>query len=459
MRKPTLQILASSILSSFIAVSVFYFIQTPDTIIIREEPNYTLVKNEKDYRPVFSEVAIRSTESIVFLRIINKDSQGTKSEYRSSTGSGVIVSPEGHIVTNYHLIEDADIIEVTLNDKRVFKANVVGIDRNTDLSLLKIEVQNLKQLKFGDSDSLSIGDWVLAIGNPFKLQSSVTAGIVSAKARNLNLSNQYSVESYIQTDAVVNPGNSGGALVNMYGELIGINTAILSNSGKYEGFSFAIPSNIVSKVVGDLIEYGSVQRAWLGVGIADVDDDIAKSLGLNNIQGVIIQSVSRGSAAQKASLVKGDVIISLNGTKTNSIAEFNGVLARFRPGEYMTVEYIHEGIYMKKDIILRNHLNTTELLPIRKDEVLQSLGFELRDLSSHEKYKYNIEGVKVISVYKNGLVDRVSMEPNYIITSINRLTFTDVATLISYLDSEPTILSFEGFYPEYPGSYPYKVSR
>ncbi len=459
MEKTTLQILASSILSAIIAVSIFYYIQTPDTIIIREEPNYTLVKNEKDYRPVFSEVAIRSTESIVFLRIINKDSQGAKSEYHSSTGSGVIVSPEGYIVTNYHLIEDADIIEVTLNDKRVFKATVIGIDENTDLGLLKIEVQNLKQLKYGDSDSLSIGDWVLAIGNPFKLQSSVTAGIVSAKARNLNLSNQYSVESYIQTDAVVNPGNSGGALVNMYGELIGINTAILSNSGKYEGFSFAIPSNIVSKVVGDLIEYGSVQRAWLGVGIADVDDDIAKSLGLENIQGVIIQSVSRGSAAQKASLVKGDVITSLNGTQTNSIAEFNGVLARFRPGEYLSVEYIHEGVVSQKEIILRNHLNTTELLPIRKDEVLQSLGFELRNLSSNEKYKYNIEGVKVISVYKNSLIDQVSMEPNYIITSINRLTFTDVATLISYLDSEPTILEFEGFYPEYPGSYPYKVSR
>jgi len=459
MEKTTLHILASSLISAIIAVALFYSIYTPDTIIIREEPNYTLVKNEKDYRPVFSEVATRSTESIVFLRIINKNSNGTTSEYNSTTGSGVIIRPDGYIVTNYHLIENADIIEVTLHDKRVFKAKTVGIDENTDLGLLKIEVQNLKQLKYGDSDSLSIGDWVLAIGNPFKLQASVTAGIVSAKARNLNIAKQYSIESYIQTDAVVNPGNSGGALINMYGELIGINTAILSNSGKYEGFSFAIPSNIVSKVVGDLVEYGSVQRAWLGVGIADVDDDIAKSLSLENIQGVIIKSVSRGSAAQKASLVKGDVITSLNGFTTNSIAEFNGILARFRPGEYLSVEYIHEGEPLKKDIILRNHLNTTELLPIRKDEALKSLGFELRDLSSHEKYKYNIAGVKVISIYKNSLVDKANMEPNYIITSINRLKFTDVNTLISYLDSEPSELDFEGFYPEYPGNYPYKISR
>ncbi len=448
-----------SLLTACLTVAVFSYFYEPDTVIIREEPTYTLVANKDDFKPEFSGIATRSLESVVFIRSINKIETEFNREFKSVTGSGVVVSSDGYIVTNNHLLEDAEHIEVTLHNKRVYRAELIGFDSYTDLAILKIEDQTIKSLPIGDSDSLSIGDWVLAIGNPYRLNATVTAGIVSAKARHLNLNDRFGVESYIQTDAVINPGNSGGALINTYGELIGINTAILSNSGNYEGFSFAIPSNIVEKVIEDIKEYGAVQRAWLGVTIAAVDNAVAKSLEMPNVQGVILKSIVKGGAAQ-SKLTKGDVIVKLNNISVNSPAEFNGVLAIFRPGEYINIDYIRKNKRYNTDVLLQNHLNTTEMISIRKDKVLKDIGIEVRDLSIQELSTLGEKGIKVISVQRGSPSSNANMEPDYIITSVNDVLIESANQLVSMLKAEQRMtLHFDGFYIDFPGRFPYRVAR
>lgn len=458
MKIKLIHLFSCSLLSAVLAVGLYHIFYKPDTVIIREEAKYTLVSSEDDVKPEFSGIALQSLESVVFVRSINKVETEYNREFKSITGSGVITSSDGYIVTNHHLLEGAEYIEVTLHDKRVFKAKVIGFDTHTDLAILKIDEQGLHSLAFGDSDTLSIGDWVLAIGNPYRLNATVTAGIVSAKARHLDLNDQFGVESYIQTDAVINPGNSGGALVNTFGELIGINTAILSNSGNYEGFSFAIPSNIVQKVIQDIKEYGSVQRAWLGAAIAAVDHDIAQSLGMSKIEGVILKTIHKGGAAF-SKLTKGDVITKMNGIPVNTPAEFNGILARFRPGEYVAIDYIRNKKSYHADIILQNHLNTTDLISVRKDKVLQELGIEIRNLSFEEMGLYGRRGIKVISVKKGSPASLANLEPDYIITSINSFPVEDPAVLVNKLEGDISTISFDGFYPDFPGRFPYRIVR
>lgn len=267
-----------------------------------------------------------------------------RGSYRASSGSGVIISQDGYIITNHHVVEGASSYEVTLFNNRELKAKLIGSDPTTDLALLKVEAKGLEAVNFGNSDRVQVGEWVLAVGNPFNLASTVTAGIVSAKGRNINiLEGEYSIESFIQTDAVVNPGNSGGALVNIRGELIGINTAIISESGGYEGYSFAIPSNLVLKVIKDLKEYGEVQRAILGVLIADVDDSFAREMDLPSVAGVRIRAVNAGTTAAKAGLRTDDVIIGINDVETRSMPELQEQIARYRPGDEISIEYIRKG--------------------------------------------------------------------------------------------------------------------
>lgn len=281
-----------------------------------------------------------------------------KGGYRASTGSGVILSEDGYIITNNHVIEGASVFNVTLNNNRELKAELVGTDKTTDLALLKVRARNLDNIDFGDSDDVKVGEWVLAVGNPFNLASTVTAGIVSAKGRNINIiEGDYSIESFIQTDAVVNPGNSGGALVNTRGELVGINTAILSETGGYEGYSFAIPSNLVQKVIEDLKDYGQVQRAILGVRISDINDDLASDLDLPSVAGVLINGVNAGSSAADAELREGDVIVGVNGRKTNSTAELQEQVAQYRPGDMISIDYIRAGRRSKKGGIKLKGIN------------------------------------------------------------------------------------------------------
>ncbi len=404
----------------------------------------------------FIEAAKMGRPSVVFIRAI-QGSGKTKilGDQGGSTGSGVVISADGYIVTNNHVVEEAKTIEVMLNDNREFKAKLVGADPTTDLAILKIESENLPHLTFGNSDSLAIGEWVVAIGNPFRLQSTVTAGIVSAKARNINILEQQGIESFIQTDAAVNPGNSGGALVNTSGELVGINTAIMTYSGRYEGFSFAIPSNLAQKIVFDIIEYGAVQRGWLGVTIINVDNDKAEELGLKTVGGVYLDRVNNGEAASIAGLKKGDVIVSVDDIETLSTPEFMEQVGRYRPGDVIKLAYFRKGKKSIAEVTLRNQINSTDFVAVRKDKVLTDLGFELRDLDKKEKERLNTEGIYVVSVSRGSKIERTNMDPGYIITKINEKPVRSVEGFIKELEGYKGMIVLEGFYENYPGEFPY----
>ncbi len=332
-------------------------------------------------------------------------------------GSGVILSPDGYIVTNYHVIENAHKIQVTLDDKRTYKAELIGVDPPTDLALLKIKADNLPYLNFGDVDQVRLGDWVLAIGNPFNLTSTVTAGIISAKGRNLGLmgDRNYRIESYLQTDAALNPGNSGGALVNLKGELIGINSAIISPTQGYTGYSFAIPADIVKKVVEDLEKYGQVQRAYLGVQVADINADFAKEKHLDKIEGVYVDGLVPGGAAEDAGIKEGDVLLAINGKKVNSLAELQEELSLYRPKDRVNVLVKRGGKTKQILVTLRNQQGNTEL--VKATGYVDGARFE--SLTRKEQSRLNIDfGVKVVDIKPGKFMD-IGIRKGYIILSIN----------------------------------------
>jgi len=415
------------------------------------------------YPTDFTEAALASTPAVVYIQAKQMADYNfwTGQTYQNSTGSGVIISDDGYIATNHHVVENASEIKVMLNDKREYSGEIIGTDPATDLALIKIDQAGLPFLAFGNSDSLLIGEWVLAVGNPFRLESTVTAGIVSAKGRNINILNnrEFGIESFIQTDAVVNPGNSGGALVNTSGELVGINTAIVSYSGQYEGYSFAVPSNMAQKVFNDLKEYGVVHRGILGVNIESINDQMARELGLEKVQGVLISRVFQESAAEDAGLRAGDVIISINGTTTGTSPKLQEQLARFRPGDPIYIEYIRKGERYRATVVLKNMLNTTELIATRSDKSLKDLGFEVRDLTVHEKRKFATEGVKVVSILRGSVVDKSNMAPDYIITKINGEKLRDTDDLIRKLDKIEGLVYLEGFYEKVKGEFPYAFKK
>lgn len=445
----------------------YHLLNNKEYVIVEENIPFTLTsENEVFFTDRFTEnfssakpndfihAARRSRDAVVFIRAIENinlfDQKST-----SSTGSGVIISPDGYLVTNSHVIGDAHKITVTLHDNREFTAEVVGKDPSTDICLLKLEEQNLPFLMIGNSDSLHVGEWVIAIGNPYKLQSTVTAGIVSAKARNINVFDNKSIESFIQTDAAVNPGNSGGALVNTLGELVGINTAIVTKSGSYEGFSFAIPSNIVHKVINDIKEFGSVQRGWLGLDITSVNNEVAKEYGLSDVYGVHVDMVLNSGAAKEAGLRRHDIIIDVNGKSTNSTPEFMEQIARYRPGDKLKLRVFRSGIEFTTYATLRNHLNGTDIITVRKDAVLKDLGIEIRDLSSEELIDQK-PGTKVVSVQQGSILGKTNIEPGYIITSINEMPVNDANEAVVALKEAKGIIILDGYYEKYPGSFPYK---
>src|SRR6056297_1741550 len=336
-----------------------------------------------------------------------------------SFGSGVIITDDGYIVTNNHVIEQSDEIQVVLNDKRTYTAELVGTDPGTDLALLKIDGKDLPFISMGNSDDILVGEWVLAVGNPFNLTSTVTAGIVSAKARNINIlrDQQYPIESYIQTDAAVNKGNSGGALVNMKSELVGINSAILSPSGSYSGYSFAIPVNIVRKVVSDIIKYGEVQRAVLGVEIRNVNKALVEEYNLDKIEGVFIAGVSDDGAAKEAGLKFGDVILEINEVKINSIAELTAQIGKYMPGEKVNITIKRDDKKKQIDVILRNMHGTTKI--IKADEYLAILGANFKQLTSSDKRRLGIEtGVKVVDIKDDGALKKAGVKEGFVITYI-----------------------------------------
>jgi len=411
----------------------------------------------------FTDAAEIATPAVVNVRADVEVGRGLwgRSLITKSSGSGVILSPDGYIATNHHVIENSRDIKITLADKRIFSATLVGSDPSTDIALLKIDASDLPFLVFGNSDSVRVGEWVLAVGNPFNLESTVTAGIVSAKGRNINiLSGSASIESFIQTDAAVNPGNSGGALVNTFGELVGINTAIVTESGSYEGYSFAVPSNLVQKVVRDLREFGEVHRAFLGVSIEDIDSEIAREVGLPNADGVRITRVTPNGAAADAGLQAGDIITSINKTPIRRTPELQEHIGRMRPGERLSLEYWRHGILRRAEAVLKDRNNSTASIPRATGlEFSQDLGLELRELTLEEKQRMRIKGAMVVGVRKGSLVYETNMVAGYIITSVNGNRVNNLAETVDCIRNAYNLVVLDGYYEGEPDLYSYRFRK
>jgi Do/DeqQ family serine protease len=365
----------------------------------------------------FTEAAEKTVHAVVHVK--NKtiarvrqswaDVRSSRVPYREAigTGSGVIITEDGYIVTNNHVIENARELEVTLNNNKTYKATLIGTEPNSDIALLKIETDEiLPYIIFGDSDQTKIGEWVLAVGNPFNLTSTVTAGIISAKGRDLDATDS-NVQSFIQTDAAVNPGNSGGALVNINGELIGINTAIASKTGSYVGYSFAVPSNNARKIINDIMEYGFVQKGMLGIRGGDLNGNIANELGINETEGILISDVVKDSGADTAGLLKGDVITRIDQIKVTKFADLTGYVTSKNPGDILIARVLRDGVLKDVNIELTKN-NTTRIAAI---------GMDLRNLTPADRTTYQVkEGVKIVQT--TGDLSRYNMS-DYIITKIN----------------------------------------
>lgn len=371
---------------------------------------------------------------------------GTQSAMQvSSSGSGVIVSSDGYIVTNNHVIENAEVIEVVMNNKKSYEGKVIGRDATTDIALLKIEETGLPYLTYGNSDDLRIGEWVLAIGNPFNLTSTVTAGIVSAKARNIdaNSGNQV-IESYIQTDAAVNPGSSGGALVNSKGELVGINSAIASQTGSYVGYSFAIPVNMVRKIVADLAEFGITQRAYLGIEMIDLNSQTANKLNVDNVDGVYVANVINGGAAEKAGISAGDIILAVNDSKVNSATELLEIISLYRPGANVTLDVKTGNSTRKVDVTLQNKYGSIELM---KSEGINGLGAHLEPVGDQLKARLRIRNGLQVSDLTAGKLAASGIQNGFIIVRANNKNVNSVQDLENAIKSSGNAIFLEGIYP------------
>jgi serine protease Do len=364
-----------------------------------------------------------------------------------SSGSGVIISDDGFIVTNNHVIEEASNIEVVMNNNQRFFAKLIGTDPTTDLALLKVQAKDLPFLRYGNSDTITPGEWVLAVGNPFDLNSTVTAGIVSAKARNIGIlrdRNGLQVESFIQTDAAVNPGNSGGALVNLSGELIGINTAIATSSGSYQGYSFAIPVSLVRKIMDDLLEFGKVQRGLLGIQIADVEAQLAEKYSLSTNQGVLINRVNENSAADEAGLEALDVIVGINGVSVNTVSELQEQVARNRPGAEVSVSFLRSTELKKVIVRLKNSEGNQKV--VKRDIKYELNGMKVEDVPFKELVDLQLEGGVRVLQLENGKWKTAGLKEKFIISHIDKIPVNNVQDLNQILDFKKGGILIEGLY-------------
>ncbi|RKR81102.1 Do/DeqQ family serine protease [Mucilaginibacter gracilis] len=412
----------------------------------------------------FTEAAAAVTPAVVYIRTTYAATSGGSQDemeqmfgqmfgqrvrpqgVQKASGSGVIISPDGYIVTNNHVVEKADKIEITTNDKRVFQAKVIGTDPNTDLALLKISATNMPIVKLGNSDDARVGEWVLAVGNPFNLTSTVTAGIISAKGRNINIighgdeeeNNPFgrtrlqqsapklnkAIESFIQTDAAINPGNSGGALVNTKGELIGINAAIASQTGSYEGYGFAIPVNLAKKVLNDIQKYGSVKRGLVGVSFTELNPDAAQQLGIDRTVGLYVNDLVAGGAAEAAGLHKGDIISKVNGRTVTESSDLQETVGRLQPGDKINLTVIRGGAEKTFSVTLKAETAETRTAAVSKsaEELYNKLGAGFQALTDNQKAKYGLKsGVAVTNVRPGKMFDDLGIEVGSVITSINSM--------------------------------------
>jgi len=390
----------------------------------------------------FIEASLLSTQSVVYIKtMVEREYSNTflewffgerPSQSFISTGSGVIYTSDGYVVTNNHVIENADAIEV-IHEKRTYEAKLIGADPSTDLAILKIEGKNLPNIKIGRSRDLEVGEWVIAVGNPFNLTSTVTAGIVSAKGRQINiLRANFPIESFIQTDAAINPGNSGGALVNTKGELVGINTAILSQTGSYAGYGFAVPADIVSKIVEDLIKYGEVQKAFVGAEVSDIDQQLGEELGLKDWNGVLIQNLQKGGAASKGGLKEGDIIVGINDQDINSKGEYEEMISYYSPGDRLDVRYKRGNRTGKVQLTLTNAQGTTSIIK-REIYTSRTLGADFEIVPKVERDLLDIDHGIRVSKIRSGFIKRLSIEEGFIVTHINKVPIKDPETLTDIL--------------------------
>ena len=375
-------------------------------------------------------------------------------QYGAGSGSGVIVSADGYIVTNNHVIENASEIEVILNDNSKYKAKLIATDPSTDIAVLKIEGKNLQPIVIGNSDNVKVGEWVLAVGNPFNLTSTVTAGIVSAKARNINLLSDRSksdiipIESFIQTDAAVNPGNSGGALVNIRGELIGINTAIQSQTGSYAGYAFAIPVNLVTKVLNDLIDFGIVQRAFLGVQISDISQEIKEKNNLPNLKGVFLSKINEGGSADKAGINDGDVILKIGTQEVNSVASLQEEVGKRRPGDKISITIRNKNNEeLVKELILRNSDGETKLVTKTEIQKNMALGATFIEATDKEKKELSIKNGIKIKTLNAGKLKSQGLTEGMIITKVNNELIQTVEQLTNKLNQGSSVVWLEVISP------------
>jgi Do/DeqQ family serine protease len=429
----------------------------------QEQPESSFVKLNADTEPVttndniqpiteeielpeedFTVASAKSTQSVVYIKTISEAYRRmtwmdmffggyAPKEYRVGSGSGVIYSEDGYIITNNHVIDDGDKIEVIVG-KQSYEASIIGVDPSTDLAVLKIPEKGLPAIEIGRSSDVEVGEWVIAVGNPFNLTSTVTAGIVSAKGRDINiLEGNFPIESFIQTDAAINPGNSGGALVNKKGQLVGINTAILSQTGSYTGYGFAVPIDIARKVTDDIIAYGEVQKAYWGAAITDLDYKIAEKLDLSNADGVLVTFTQPGGAAAKAGIKQGDIINSFNGEAIDSKAEFEEMLSYFSPGERIKLAYKRDNTEKEVELVLTNKNGTTSIT--RKESFFsQELGVEFEQVPKVEKDLYGIQsGIRVNKIEDRGLFRQLDIPEGYIITKINNNPMNDPEELSQIL--------------------------
>ena len=371
------------------------------------------------------------------------------------SGSGVILTEDGYIVTNNHVIKGAKTIVVTTSNNDEYEAELIGADPTTDIALLKIEGNALTKVDVANSDEVRLGQWVLAVGNPFNLTSTVTAGIISAKGRDINIIDEQSaIESFLQTDAAVNPGNSGGALVNTAGELVGINTAISSRSGSFEGYSFAVPANLMLKVVNDLKEYGRVQRAFIGINYNEVTAALSEELNLEVNKGVYVANVISGGAADDAGIIKGDVIINVNGKSIASGADLTEALGQRRPGEKLSVVVNRSGKNKAFEVVLKNKLGTTEMLT-KEEELLRNFGAELEELSSTDKRRLGLRyGIRVSKIL-GGRFQKAGIPKDFIIVKLNNVYVENVESferLVRQFNPGDGVL-IQGFEPNGKANY------
>jgi serine protease Do len=384
---------------------------------------------------------------------------------QEASGSGVIISADGIIVTNNHVVADSDELEVILDDKRSFNAKIIATDPNTDIAVIQIKAENLPFLTFANSDDIRVGEWVLAVGNPFNLESTVTAGIISAKGRSIGIlnearngnANSSPLEAFIQTDAAVNPGNSGGALVNLKGELIGINTAIASQTGSFAGYSFAVPTSIVKKVTGDLLKFGNVQRGYLGVFMEELDSKKAEALDLKVNQGVYIKSFSDASSAAKAAGLKvGDVITKIDGADVKTSTKLQEMVARHRPGETVQVVAVDkDGKVKTVNVVLKNLSGTNAIVKADANTEIKidDLGVKVGSLSSNEKAKLGVKGgAKVLSIEEDGRLAMQGIEEGFVITKINEESIANANDFAEKMNGRKGRVRLGGTYPQEPGS-------